>query len=258
MHIANVTDVLIVRSFAQNNPNSFSLRLHLDEGAVLLCIAQGCPSVEYRWFSQNGAEIMPVLAGPRVRLLGPVLAIEAVQLDDGGTYKCSATSSGSEASAEVKLAVSTSILVEIHPNIQSVNMGGSAEFRCSITSNGSPMVAHHILWFKDGRQLPLGRNGDTLLLSSIGREDRGMYQCVVRRPEGDTFQASAELQLGDAPPSLIYTFIEQTLQPGPAVSLKCSATGNPTPEIIWLLDGFPLPQNGRFVCSHFSVAVCAD
>lgn len=80
-----------------------------------------------------------------------------------------------------------------------------------------------------------------------------MYQCIVRRKEGDTFQASAELLLGgkefflllfhffelnsffsiqsDAPPVLLYSFIEQTLQPGPAVSLKCSATGNPTPEV---------------------------
>jgi hypothetical protein len=220
--------------------------LKTDEGAVLLCIAQGCPSVEYRWYTQNGAEMLPVLAGPRMRLLGPVLAVEAVQMDDAGIYKCSAMSSGSEASAELKLTVSTSIQVEISPNIQSVNMGGSAEFRCLVTSNGSPISAHHITWFKDGRQLPLaGRNGDTLLLSAIGREDKGMYQCVVRRPEGDTFQASAELQLGDAPPTLLYSFIEQTLQPGPAVSLKCSSTGNPTPEIIWLLDGFPLPQNGR-------------
>lgn len=49
----------------------------------------------------------------------------------------------------------------------------------------------------------------------------------------------------DAPPMLLYSFIEQTLQPGPAVSLKCSAAGNPTPQVTWALDGFPLPTNGR-------------
>lgn len=81
-------------------------------------------------------------------------------------------------------------------------MGGSAEFRCVVNSNGAPvMTPVQITWLKDGRQLPTtGRNGDTLLLSSIGKEDKAMYQCVVRtlggRPEGDTFQASAELQLG--------------------------------------------------------------
>lgn len=51
----------------------------------------------------------------------------------------------------------------------------------------------------------------------------------------------------DAPPILLYSFIEQTLQPGPAVSLKCSASGNPTPQISWTLDGFPLPSHGRLV-----------
>lgn len=53
--------------------------------------------------------------------------------------------------------------------------------------------------------------------------------------------------VSDAPPVLLYSFIEQTLQPGPAVSLKCSATGNPTPQISWTLDGFPLPNHGRLV-----------
>lgn len=206
-----------------------------------------------------------MLTGPRVRLLGPVLAIEAVTTEDAGTYKCSASNAGGEASAELKLSVATSMQVEISPSVLSVNMGGSTEFRCLVTSNGATMTSQQITWFKDGRQLPTsGRNGDTLLLSSVGREDKGMYQCVVRRQEGDTFQASAELQLGgiktlvtffiacvlkfyisDAPPVLLYSFIEQTLQPGPAVSLKCSATGNPTPEVSWSLDGFPLPSNGR-------------
>ena len=55
-----------------------------------------------------------------------------------------------------------------------------------------------IMWFKDGRQLPmLNRNSnDKLIVSNIAKEDKGMYQCIVRRAEGDTVQASAELQLG--------------------------------------------------------------
>ena len=218
----------------------------------------------------------------------------------------------------------------------SVHLGGSAEFRCEIGSH--PQAGpHFVTWYKDGRQLPgTGRQSEVLRISSIGREDRGMYQCIVRRSEGDTAQSSAELQLGgmlllllssssskslvlfhpaaaragdkntrasgprawintcsrccccsrgderarasaartaalyiysererkrererrrmrvlfllsDAPPVLLYSFIEQTLQPGPAVSLKCSAAGNPTPQISWALDGFPLPTNGRYV-----------
>jgi hypothetical protein len=164
--------------------------------------------------------------------MGPILAIEAVTPEDAGTYKCIASNSGGEASTELKLIVTTSIQVEVSPNFISVNMGQSNEFSCLVTSNGIPIQTHQISWFKDGRQLTtIGRNENILRLATVGREDKGMYQCIVRRKEGDTFQASAELLLGDAPPVLIYSFIEQTLQPGPAVSLKCSATGNPTPEV---------------------------
>lgn len=44
----------------------------------------------------------------------------------------------------------------------------------------------------------------------------------------------------DATPELLYWFSEQTLQPGPTVSLKCVATGNPPPQFTWTLDGFPV------------------
>ncbi|KAL1457022.1 hypothetical protein WDU94_001699 [Cyamophila willieti] len=51
-------------------------------------------------------------------------------------------------------------------------------------------------------------------------------------------------------PQLIYKFIQQTLQPGPPVSLKCIATGNPTPHISWKLDGYPLAGD-RFVMGQY-------
>lgn len=44
----------------------------------------------------------------------------------------------------------------------------------------------------------------------------------------------------DATPELLYWFSEQTLQPGPTVSLKCVAIGNPPPQFTWTLDGFPV------------------
>ncbi|XP_072391711.1 cell adhesion molecule Dscam2 isoform X1 [Diabrotica undecimpunctata] len=231
--------------------NSGAVTVAQDEGAALICIAQGCPAPEYRWYNHAGLEPSLIIPGPRVRQLGPVLAIEAVNTEDGGVYRCSASNAGGESSAELRLIVSTTLHVEISPPLLSVHMGGSAEFRCVVSSqSGGP---HLVTWYKDGRQLPSTGRGssETLIVNNIGREDRGMYQCVVRRAEGDTAQAAAELQLGDAPPILLYSFIEQTLQPGPAVSLKCSASGNPTPQISWTLDGFPLPSHGRFVIGQY-------
>jgi len=47
------------------------------------------------------------------------------------------------------------------------------------------------------------------------------------------------------------------MRPGPSVSLKCSAAGNPTPQISWLLDGFELPQNDRLLIGQY-VTVYGD
>lgn len=148
-------------------------------------------------------ESLPVLSGPRVRLLGPVLAIEAVTSEDGGAYKCVATNSGGEANADLRLTVTSPLQVDIVPNILSVHMGGTAEFRCVVTSNGSPIRPHQITWYKDGRQLTApGRLSDTFEIAGVTRENKGMYQCVARRQDSDTVQASAELQLGGT----TYTF----------------------------------------------------
>lgn len=48
----------------------------------------------FRWYTHNGPEPLPVLTGPRIRLLAPVLAIEAVTAEDAGVYKCSASNAG--------------------------------------------------------------------------------------------------------------------------------------------------------------------
>ena len=49
----------------------------------------------------------------------------------------------------------------------------------------------------------------------------------------------------DAAPIMTYRFIDQTLQPGPLVSLKCSARGSPTPTITWTLNGHEVPHNNN-------------
>nr|XP_024218046.1 Down syndrome cell adhesion molecule-like protein Dscam2 [Halyomorpha halys] len=171
-----------------------SITVQQDEGAVLVCLAQACPGPEYRWYHiQPGYEPRAVNPGARTRLLGPVLAVEAVTEQDSGLYKCSAENSAGEASAEVRLSVLGQLIVEVDPPLAIVRMGGTAEFRCIVSHASS---SHLITWFKDGRAIPGRNNGELLVVNGVTREDQGMYQCVARRAEGDTAQAAAELQLG--------------------------------------------------------------
>ncbi|KAA0199309.1 hypothetical protein HAZT_HAZT006499 [Hyalella azteca] len=51
--------------------------------------------------------------------------------------------------------------------------------------------------------------------------------------------------LTESAPLLHYQFIEQTIQPGQSVSLKCAAVGNPVPTLTWLLNGLPVQRSDR-------------
>ncbi|KAF0312037.1 Down syndrome cell adhesion molecule-like protein Dscam2 [Amphibalanus amphitrite] len=77
--------------------------------------------------------------------------------------------------------------------------------------------------------------------------DQGMYQCFASS-QVDSVQASAQLLLGDSHPVLLDRFINHTVQPFSAVSLKCVANASPTPQIRWRLDGYPLlPDHRRLI-----------
>nr|CAD7573671.1 unnamed protein product [Timema californicum] len=134
----------------------------------------------------------------------------------------------------------------VQPQNQVVDVGKEAVFQC--IPGGHPVAK--VAWYRNGK--PVVRDArfevlsspEKLMVRALQKEDHGMYQCFVSN-EWDMAQATAELQLGDASPELLYWFTEQTIQPGPAVSLKCVATGNPPPQFIWTLDGFPVPDNPR-------------
>ncbi len=91
-----------------------------------------------------------------------------------------------------------------------VDYGRPATFKCSY--RGNPVET--VRWMKDGEDLGLAGR-DVLRINSVKKEDRGMYQCFVRN-DRESAQATGELKLGGRfdPPEFIYTFADQTVQPG--------------------------------------------
>lgn len=53
------------------------------------------------------------------------------------------------------------------------------------------------------------------------------------------------------PPQIVHAFQSETLQPGPPVHLMCVASGNPTPEITWELDGKKLTSRERIQVGQY-------
>lgn len=48
------------------------------------------------------------------------------------------------------------------------------------------------------------------------------------------------------PLTFLDTFQDTITDPGPSVSLRCIASGNPLPQVTWLLDGQTIPDSVRF------------
>ncbi|XP_068224083.1 cell adhesion molecule Dscam1 isoform X5 [Palaemon carinicauda] len=215
--------------------------------ATLACRAQAHPIPDFRWFKFNeGGRKAPVELGERVKQVGGTLIIREAKVEDSGKYLCVVNNSVGGESVETVLTVTAPLSAQVEPKVQTVEFGRPATFTC--TYRGNPVKS--VSWMKDGA--PINHKEAVLRIDSVGREDKGMYQCFVRNDQ-ESAQATAELKLGGRfePPQLTHTFGTKTLQPGPSVFLKCVAAGNPTPEITWELDGNRLSNSERMQVGQY-------
>ncbi|XP_043680490.1 Down syndrome cell adhesion molecule-like protein Dscam2 isoform X22 [Vespula pensylvanica] len=208
----------------------------------LLCPAQAYPVPVSKWykFIEGSSRRQPVQLNDRVRQVSGTLIIREARVEDSGKYLCIVNNSVGGESVETVLTVTAPLAAEIEPSTQTVDFGRPATFTCNV--RGNPIKT--ISWLKDGK--PLGLEEPVLRIESVKKEDKGMYQCFVRNDQ-ESAQATAELKLGGRfePPQIRQAFTEETLQPGPSMFLKCVASGNPTPEITWELDGKRLSNTER-------------
>ncbi|XP_046417331.1 Down syndrome cell adhesion molecule-like protein Dscam2 isoform X12 [Neodiprion virginianus] len=220
----------------------------LKNSAALLCPAQGYPVPISRWykFIDGTSRRHPVQLNERVRQVSGTLIIREARVDDSGKYLCVVNNSVGGESVETVLTVTAPLAAEIEPRTQTIDFGRPAKFVCNF--EGNPIKT--ISWLKDGK--PLQFEESILTIDAVKKEDKGMYQCFVRNDQ-ESAQATAELKLGGRfePPQIRQTFPEETLQPGPSVFLKCVASGNPTPEITWELDGKRLSNTDRLQVGQY-------
>ncbi|XP_044595859.1 Down syndrome cell adhesion molecule-like protein Dscam2 isoform X16 [Cotesia glomerata] len=215
---------------------------------TMLCQAQGHPLPNFRWykFIEGTTRRQPVQLNERVRQVSGTLIIREARVEDSGKYLCIVNNSVGGESVETVLTVTAPLSAEIEPRVQTVDFGRPATFTCNV--RGNPIKT--ISWMKDGKAL--GHEDPILRIESVKKEDKGMYQCFVRNDQ-ESAQATAELKLGGRfePPQIKQAFQEETLQPGPSMFLKCVASGNPTPEITWELDGKRLSNTERLQVGQY-------
>ncbi|XP_076371531.1 cell adhesion molecule Dscam1-like isoform X2 [Tachypleus tridentatus] len=237
--------------------------LNKGETAYLPCAAQGQPPPTYTWFKIKGSQKVRIHYWPRLQRFHGSLRIDRVELEDVGLYLCVANNSLGEDYTQVEVKVFVPLQVRVEPHSLLVLSGGLATLTCSIA--GNPIDS--IVWTKNFR--PLVTNGRVILrgkevlhIKSVQKEDQGMYQCFVYS-QGNSQQATAQLLVGDVPPVLHQTFTQRQVHQGASVSMLCTASGHPTPEVTWNVDGQPLPghlhidniaRNDGMVISHLNIS----
>ncbi|KAG6458279.1 hypothetical protein O3G_MSEX010787 [Manduca sexta] len=218
---------------------------------AVLCPAQAFPAPLYRWykFIDGTTRKQPVTLDDRVKQVSGTLIIKEAKVEDSGKYLCVVNNSVGGESVETVLTVTAPLKATVEPATQTVDFGRPAVFTCRY--EGNPVKT--ITWLKDGKDI---KHHDTILrIESVKKEDKGMYQCFIRNDQ-ESAGASAELKLGGRfePPQIRHSFGEQTFRSGPSLRLKCVASGNPTPDITWLLDGEKLNSGDRLQIGQFVTA----
>uniref|UniRef100_A0A2A4JFW3 Down syndrome cell adhesion molecule-like protein Dscam2 n=1 Tax=Heliothis virescens TaxID=7102 RepID=A0A2A4JFW3_HELVI len=219
--------------------------------AYLTCQVAAYPVPVFRWykFVEGTSRKQPVTLDDRVKQVSGTLIIKEAKVEDSGKYLCVVNNSVGGESVETVLTVTAPLKATVEPATQTVDFGRPAVFTCRY--EGNPVKT--ITWLKDGKDMK--HHDATLRIESVKKEDKGMYQCFIRNDQ-ESAGASAELKLGGRfePPLIRHSFGEQTFRSGPSLRLKCVASGNPTPDIAWLLDGDKLTSGDRLQIGQFVTA----
>ncbi|RWS17533.1 dscam:-like isoform D [Dinothrombium tinctorium] len=232
-----------------------------DASVEVPCAAQGYPIPQYIWYRVHNTSFAQLDASRASQLSGSLI-LRRVNIYDSGKYLCVVRNSAGEERVETTITVTASLRVIVEPSVIIVKVGQSASFLCNISGN----PVNSILWYKDGKALNFfsdsrlftEANLTVLRIGSVSLEDGGLYQCFVSN-DFESAQSVAQLNLGgdslslfysleDTIPSFYDVFPEMTVESNNPVSLKCSASGNPVPQIKWKLDGIPISsdESSRF------------
>ncbi|XP_024082584.1 Down syndrome cell adhesion molecule-like protein Dscam2 isoform X29 [Cimex lectularius] len=204
------------------------------------CVGKGNPIPEISWYL-DGKKLTSadrIQVGQHITSNTNVVSylnITSVHTNDGGLYKCVASSIVGTVEHAERLNVYG--LPFVRPmEKKAIVAGETLIVTCPVA--GFPI--EQIQWERDGRVLPINRkqkvfaNG-TLIIENVERlSDQATYTCVAKNSQGYSSRGTLEVQVMVPPKILPFHFGDEPFAEGESVSMQCSvSTGDLPINITW-------------------------
>ncbi|XP_062314893.1 basement membrane-specific heparan sulfate proteoglycan core protein isoform X7 [Osmerus eperlanus] len=240
--------------------------VHVGSTVSFICTAKSkSPAYTLVWTRQGNGKLPN-----RAMDFNGILTIQNVQPEDAGIYMCTgsnmfAMDEGTailyvpEAS-QTQMFYTAYEMFEGHrtpsegaqpvatvtPPVLTVQLGGQAVFRCTVTGNPTPAIE----WIGGpGNRLSPNAvvRGGVLTFTNVERSDEGEYTCKALNTHGEhTARAFLYLQSTSAPTGASLPQVQVSPQrvdihEGETLRLYCRAVGAPSPALTWRKQGGTLP-----------------
>ncbi|PRD27171.1 UNVERIFIED_CONTAM: Hemicentin-1 [Trichonephila clavipes] len=206
----------------------------------LICLAAGKPEPTVQWQHSRleDSAFSNILSGDMFTVLqNGSLILKSVQKEHEGLYKCNVSNGVGESLDSIM-----SLKVIGFPKIQKFSFpdlvlaGTKTSATCTAISGAPPM---EFKWYKNGHLLKLNQkcvirtytDFSVLFLEDVDQNNNANYTCEVLNSFGtDSYTTILEIK---EPPKWMKQPKDTPLTSGANISLECSATGHPLPNVTW-------------------------
>ncbi|XP_073701959.1 matrix-remodeling-associated protein 5 [Garra rufa] len=240
-----VTLVVLAHAPKMMLPRHKDMTVYLGNSALLECKAQGLPSPNISWVLPDRSVVRTTTNTEQKVMLftNGTLLVKHTNYLDKGVYKCIANNAAGADMLSVRLQISA-----LPPTIQeqlwenyTISDGQSAFMHC--TAKGSPNPTIRWVTFTGAQLRPsqfingnlfVFPNGTFFIRNPI-EKDSGKYECVAVNSVGVAKRTvNLQMKRNSTTAKIMSTSAHSTdVRYGSQLSLNCSATGSPSPRIIW-------------------------
>uniref|UniRef100_A0A8C5DET3 Ig-like domain-containing protein n=1 Tax=Gouania willdenowi TaxID=441366 RepID=A0A8C5DET3_GOUWI len=203
-------------------PKSTEIAVYVGKTVTLECLASGKPPAQISWilpdrtFVRETGTIHTSLS-PMSLLQNGTLQIHSANFSSKGDYKCIASNAAGADTITYHLHVAA-----LPP---SISEGATDTVNIPVDCVATGLPDPEVSW-----SLPDG----TLINNQMGKKDEGDYTCYAKNQLGKD-ERKVSIKVGPNAPKIGYKSPSVvTVNLGQSVQLSCTATGDPTPRILWI------------------------